>query len=204
MRTSWKTRLLAIAGVALLALLAAACGGGDDDDDDGGGQTSAPAATQSQSNGDQTDGATDEPTETADGGDDDDGGDGLGFDVCGLLTEDEAEAVLGKPVTSEPQDFDPFFECSYQTEEFDSISVSLTERDLGEPLYNLDLDEENDPEDVDDVGDEAHYLTGLLPMLEVLEGDWYFSVSVTATDLEDEATKEASIEVGKKVADRLP
>jgi len=55
------------------------------------------------------------------------------------------------------------------------------------------------------VGDEAHFLGDILPLLEVLEGDWYFSISPSEDNLEgDDATRDAMVGPAQKVVDRLP
>jgi hypothetical protein len=219
MRKFW---LILIALLAAFALAFAACGG--DDDDSGGSDATRTATTQAtdDSGGGDDDDDDASPTETDDsgddgGGDDDDGGIGeatseedLGFAVCSLLTEEEVGAAINDDTVEpgEENSFAPFYDCSWFTETFNSVSLSVAERDIGESLYNLDLDEETDPEDVD-IGDEAHFLSGILPLLEVLDGDWYFSISVNGQgpdgeDLSDDEVRASSIELAEQVIDRLP
>jgi len=186
--TVWLSKRMAVflTVVALAALVLAACGG--DDDYDSGGDT-GPTATE---------------VDDAGGGDDsgdDSGGNGDVVDACALLTEEEVGAVLGTSVpVGEPQNFDPFFGCSWITETFDSADISVTVGDAGESLYEFNND---DAEEIDGLGDRAQYLTGLLGLLEVLKGDYYLSVSVNSFEMEDDDIRDASIELAEHAVARL-
>jgi hypothetical protein len=180
-----------------LAIGFAACGG--DDDDTAGRDTTRTANPGATAGGNGDD--DDRPTESADAGGDDSSAN-LGFGVCSLLTESEVSDALAADA-SEGEEFayDPFFDCRWQTDNFDSVTVTVAERDVGESLYNFSNDE---AEEVDGVGDEAQYYSQLLSSLEVLEGDHYFSVSVSASELDDGQLKAVSIDLARKILGRLP
>ena len=100
--------ILAVPGVALLAVCALSACGGDDDDDD----SAQEAAEDVSDEADEDEGEIEEEVEeeaeeegddAAEGDDDADDDDADGTDVCSLLTTEEAEALLEEPV-SEPTD----------------------------------------------------------------------------------------------------
>lgn len=201
---TWLSKRLVIllTMVALAALVLAACGGGDDDDDDGGDDT-GPTATEADDSGD--DGGDDDSGDDDDGGDDDSGDDDDGgsdgdVDVCSLLSDDEVSAVLGSAPEGEAANFDPFFDCSWITEDFNSINLSVAVGPGGESLFEFNND---DAEEIDGLGDRAQYLSGILGVLEVLEGDYYISVSVTGSDLDEDERRDASIELADHALGRL-
>lgn len=193
-RRWWLPLILALT----LALAAgfAACGGDDDDSGGGGATRTATPDVTADGNGD------DRSTQTDDASGDDDSSGSLGFGVCSLLTEDEVSDALGADVSAgETLDYAPFFDCRWETDSFDSVTVTVAERDVGESLYNFSNDE---AEEVDGVGDEAQYYSDLLSSLEVLEGDYYFSVSVSASELDGEQLKAVSVDLARKIIGRLP
>jgi hypothetical protein len=213
------TKRLAFFWLALLAaamLAFAACGGGDDDDDDNGGNGEPTAeATEDSDSGDdegdddgdggEDDEETDEPTEDAgddDGGDDDDGGSDATTAACELLTADEVEDVLGASVGEpEPVEYDEtFYGCSWSTEGFDSVDISVLEGEGGESLFDFQNDE---AEEVDGLGDRAQWYGDIIGILEVLEDDYYVSVSIFSAEDDEEVLKEQSIGLAEKILDRL-
>jgi hypothetical protein len=202
----WLVLIISLALAAVLAL--SACGGGDDDDDAGNANVTVTATDDTGDDGGDEAEPTDtddeaEPTDEPDGDDESDEGDDAVGDACALLTEDEAEQVLGAPVAAvEPFDQDPFAGCSWYTDSFDSVDVELGRRDPeGESLYEF-LSE--DAEEVDGLGDRAHYVSGALTLLEVLDGDYYISVSVDSIELSDVLEQEGAISLAGKALERLP
>jgi hypothetical protein len=139
MRTSRQRFALASALVTLVVLSLGACGG---DDDDGSGSTS-PSGTEVSAHGD--------------------------IDPCELVTADEAEEVLGEPVTDgEHGSTAPYESCTYNVE---SVAVKFV---LVQVRTGISLDDfrssiedaaeflDENPETVDGVGDAAYVLAGLL------------------------------------------
>lgn len=212
---SKKSLLIAIAS-ALIALLAlSACGGDDDDDSGDNGGTDVTATEDSGDDG--GDDGDDDEEETAtedsgdDGGDDGDDDDG-GFEggdeelaalACELLSPDDIEAAAGISVgDGEPSSFGAgFASCTWSDEDFNTVNLSLMSGPGGEQLFELDL--EDDDEDVDGVGDRAHYLPGILATLEFLQDEYYVSVTI-GNDMTDDELKDATIDLGKVAADNLP
>lgn len=187
-------------------MLLAACGSGDDDEDgDGGGDATLTEAAGDDGGEDETppvDGGG-EPTNAGGGNDDGDSGDWP--NICALLTEDEIAEATGVTFGfGDNQDFSPFYGCGWVNEEFDSVTVSVTSRDEGggEALFDIDLGAEK--EDVDGLGDRAQWVKGALPLLEVLDGDWYVSIEVSVSDFDEAQKKEASIQLAEAVLGRLP
>lgn len=192
-------------------MLLAACGGGDDDDDaagDGGGGEATVTEAAGDDAGEGEAPPVDvggEPTDA--GGDDDDGGGSEGDDgpdVCALLTEEEIQDATGAAFPAGTNsDFPPFYSCAWMNDNLDSVDVSLISRDEGADAL-FDLNPGVDTEDVDGLGDRAHWLKGALPMLEVLDGDWYVSIDINISDFDEEQQKQASIQLAEAVLDRLP
>ncbi|MGH8168756.1 MAG: DUF3558 family protein, partial [Woeseiaceae bacterium] len=152
----------------LLALFAlAACG--DDVNDDGG------------DNGDT-------PTEAGDGN----GEESARIDACALITQDEADAVLGAP-TGEPVrgDTPPVNSCAYQTEDFDGVSVTVvTHEDKAEAerayLTAIDI---NDYPEIGSLGDRA-YNAQPIGDVTVLVGRYELSVDVSGPENDLEAAQD--------------
>jgi len=182
-----------ILAVATLALLLAACGGGNDDDN--GGDTADPTATTA------ADVTEEEPTQAGTSGGD--GGDAE-VDACSLVTQDEAEAALGAATgAGTAENTPPFFGCRYETEDFDSVSVSVLAYDdasQAEGGYQLAIDINDYPE-LDGLGDRAYDgrpLTGVT----VLSGRYEVDVDVSGED--SDADFETAKQLAAAAIDRLP
>ena len=212
-----KSLLVAIVIAMLAVLTLSACGGDDDDADNG---TNDPTATQDSGDDGDDDGDDNGADATEDAAGDDDGDDGegedptddFGFDedpselaevACTLLTPDEIGAEAGITVgDGEPSSIEGFADCRWQSaESFQTVSVSLI-AEGGEGLYEFNND---DYEEIDGIGDRAQYSGGdILPLLEVMKDDIYFSITVNGTDLDEEATREAMIDLAHIAVNRLP
>jgi len=181
--------------ISLLAslLLLSACGGGDDDDEGDGGVVTVTAGS-----GDDEPDTSATPVATPDG--DDDSGDAR-FDSCELLTADEVSEALGAPVgEGELTDIDPFFDCSWESEEFDSVSVSVYL--ASRPEVEAFFDATEDAEPVEGLGDRAQY-SGF-GFLEVLKGESNITISLINFDIEDDEKLEILKGLAAKVLERLP
>jgi len=82
-----------------------------------------------------------------------------GIDACSLVTKEEAEAVLGGSV-GEPtrEDTPPVAACTYETADFDSVSVSVLtydDSDQAEDGFQMAIDINDYPE-VPGLGDRAY------------------------------------------------
>jgi hypothetical protein len=214
-----KSLLIAIV-LAMLALLTlSACGGGDDDDDGGDDGGNDPTATvDSGDDGGDDDGedATDDTGGDDDGDDDDDGGEDAttdsGFDedpselaelACTLLTADEIRDEAGLVVNDgEPSSIEGFADCQWgNPQTFDNVSVSLI-AEGGEALYEFNND---DYEEIDDLGDRAQYSGGnFFPLLEVMDDGLYFSITLNGGDLDEAARRQTLIDLAHIALDRLP
>lgn len=221
MRYRWLAG--ALAGVlAALLLVVMACGD-DDGGEEAGDGDNGPTATldggdggDDSGDGDDGDDAGDdgdEPTDDAgtgdddDGSGDDDGGSGdNGFtgevNPCDLLTVDEVSAALGQPVGEGGlTDFDPFFECDWEGENFDSVNLSVytDERDLVEQYFEVGNEES---EQIDGIGEKAYYDDSIIPSLEILSGNTDILISLVAD--EDADARSILSELAAAAVERLP
>ena len=159
-------RAIVIFATVMLAWFAlAACG--DDVNDNGG------------DNGDA-------PTEAGDGEE------SARIDACALITQDEADAVLGA-ATGEPVrgDTPPVNSCAYQAEGFDSISVTVvTHTDKAEAerafLTAIDI---NDYPEIEGLGDRA-YNAQPIGDVTVLVGRYELGVDVSGPENDLEAAQD--------------
>lgn len=184
--------ILTLATIVLLTLILS-CGGDDDADsvDDSGGEPTAEATTDSTSD---------------DSGDDDgDGGSSGGddLDVCSLITEGEASEALGEKITStEPTTFPPLYSCTYDSENgVITLTVVTGTREEVEAIYEVGTE---GYEQVDGVGEKAHWSGSPADTLEVLEGDYNVSISVFSLGEEELDYKQLSIDLAGSALDRLP
>ena len=161
-------RAIVIFPTALLALFAlAACG--DDVNDDGG------------DNGDA-------PTDAGDGN----GEESARIDACALLTQDEADAVLGA-ATREPVrgDTPPVNSCAYQTEDFDGVSVTVVtyeDKAEAERAYQTAIDINDYPE-IESLGDRA-YNAQPIGDVTVLVGRYELSVDISGPENDLQAAQD--------------
>lgn len=209
-RTWLLAPLMALLGALMLF---AACGGGDDDDSSSDDGDSEPTATEAASDGDGDDGddgdAESDATPTEDAGDDegddegDDGGSGGADEACALLTDVEVEFILGGAVTDpEPSDFDPFFSCLWQTEDFSlfrtlSVGVYRDNEDAVEAYYELTTD----AEEVVGLGDRAQWSSDFIMQVEVLEGNCDLTISISGLD--EEEARNGAIGLAERALGRL-
>jgi hypothetical protein len=181
-------------GVSLGALAAAAllggCGG-DDDEPSGGGETAAVETAPED--------ATTEPAE--DDADEAAGGDELA--ACDLITADEAEEVIGKPVELDDQGSNSTFSvCTYQSEAGDNFILSVA-FGAGSAAYESSVDAlpaatGSKPEELSGIGDQAVFVdTGSGAAAKsgavyALVGDDYLNLSYSGDRDPQDVTAEAS------------
>jgi len=140
--------------------------------------------------------------ESADSGGVPDGG---AIDACSLITQAEAEATLGQPTgPGQPDDAPPIYSCSYQTTDFDVVSVVvLIYDDASQALggYQMAIDINGYPE-ISGIGDRAYNAQPIFD-INVLSGN--IEVSVDISDASDDATQlQNSIELARLALSRLP
>ena len=127
-----------------------------------------------------------------------------GVDACELVTRDEAEAVLGASV-GEPtrEDTPPISACSYETADFDSVSVSVLtydDSDQAEEGFQIAIDINDYPE-VSGIGERA-YDARPISGVTVLKGRYELDVDVNLEG--SEADFEAAKELAATAVERLP
>ena len=172
-----------IAGALLLALLVAACGDSGDDSAGDAATTTSKAA----------DGGATEPT-TA-------GSEATAIDACGLLTSAEVGAVLGGTAPeAKPANNPPVYTCSWETPEFDSVSISVVAFDR--PDQALDVFEmavdNNGYKTVSGIGDRAY--ESVIQDITAQKGRFEVSVDVNGSDNDMDNAKS----LVAKALDRLP
>jgi len=187
-------------GVLALSMLLfglAACGG-DDESEEPAEATQAPAAEGV---------ATEEPDTVAEpqATDVPEGEEASSsIDACALVIKEEAEAALGASV-SEPtrEDTPPIAACSYETADFDSVSVSVLtydDSDQAEEGFQMAIDINDYPE-VPGIGDRAYDARPGFG-LTVLKGRYELEVDVSLEG--GEADFEAAKELAATAVERLP
>lgn len=187
-------------GVLTLSMLLfglAACGGDDESEE--------PAATTQATPAEA--GPTDEPevvaepeaTEVQEGDES-----SAGVDACALVTKEEAEAVLGASVGEPTQeDVPPISACSYETPDFDTVSVSVLtydDADQAEEGFQMAIDINDYPE-VSGLGDRAY---DSRPIFDVTVQKGRYEVDVDVSLEGDEADFETAKELAATAVDRLP
>jgi len=126
------------------------------------------------------------------------------LDACALVTREEAEAVLGASV-GEParEDTPPIAACTYETPDFDSVSVSVLTYDdsaQAEEGFQIAIDINDFPE-VPGIGDRAYDARPAFG-LTVLKGRYELEVDVSLEG--DEAEFEAAKDLAATAVERLP
>ena len=126
------------------------------------------------------------------------------LDACALVTREEAEAVLGASV-GEParEDTPPIAACTYETPDFDSVSVSVLtydDSDQAEEGFQMAIDINDFPE-VPGIGDRAYDARPAFG-LTVLKGRYELEVDVSLEG--DEAEFEAAKDLAATAVERLP
>jgi hypothetical protein len=181
-------RVLSLALAITFALALVACSG--DDDDGGSGDDGGDTPVASQDQGDDDSG--------------DDGGDPVDdLDVCSLITEEEASAALGEPITStEPENFPPLYSCAYDSENgVITLTVATGTRAEVEEIYQIGTE---GYEEVSGVGEQAHWSGPPTDTLEVLDGNYDVSISVFSLGAEELDYKQLSIDLVEDALGRLP
>jgi hypothetical protein len=180
--------------LALFTLLLVACNG-DSNGDDGDGVT--PQATVATPPADEPTLSGDTPAATAAGVTP-----AASVDACALVTQAEAESALGAPV-GEPEigNTPPIFSCSYETAEFDVVSVIVAVYDSAEDAedaFQLAIDINDYPE-IEGLGERAYNGQPVLDVT-VLTGSYELSVDVVGPDNDLQLAQD----LARAALDRLP
>lgn len=179
-----------LAGLLIVAVLAA-CGG------------TQSSATDSAADADPTTQATEADPGTADAG-------SLGdFDLCDVVSSEELSEIAGSEVADTTAAVSGgVYSCNY----WDAGGLPIAGSTLATPETGIDPTQMFDAnvgaegvEEVDGVGDRA-VMTGdeNFPVLMVLVGDNLYSLSVLAESLDGPGKREATIEMARLSADRIP
>ena len=205
LRTAARSVLATIVCLLLVLALVAACGGGDNDDAT---DANEPTATQEQ---DDTFGSGDESLTEADEADDSglDGGEPV--DACALLSADEVEAIVGSPVTLEPDDLPPNYRCYYETENinedqgygFEQVAVSVLAVGPEAAEVSYDLSSSIATEEIPGIGEKAQWLGSLVAELEFLDGPYHVSLIISGFG-EKQKQQAIAIDLATIIDDRLP
>lgn len=198
-----------MAGAVVCALVISGCGGDDAAETT---TTEAPSVTVADTSPTTDTTATTEAEDPEDETTTTDAGEVEEVDgLCVVLTQAEAEAILGEPLEPGRQNDD---ECEWETADEDR-SVTIERSDVGGYDYE-DLDQwrelhQSDAfEPVEDVGDEAYF--GVLDSeLSVLIGEEVFNIAVVLdegsvdydTTSDKAAEIEAASEIARQIAERL-
>ena len=190
---------LVVGALALSVLLfgLAACGG-DDESEEPPAATERPAAEGV---------ATEEPETVAEPqatGESEGEEASSSIDACALVTKEEAEAVLGASVgDAQREDTPPVTACTYETADFDSVSVSVLtyeDSDQAEEGFQMAIDINDFPE-VPGIGDRAYDARPAFG-LTVLKGRYELEVDVSLEG--DEAEFVAAKDLAATAVERLP
>jgi len=127
-----------------------------------------------------------------------------GLDACELVTREEAEAVLGAPV-GEPtrEDVPPISACSYDTADFDSVSVAVVtfeDADQAEEVLQMAIDINDYPE-ISGLGDGAY---DSRPIYDVTVRKGRYELSLDVSLEGGDADFEAAKGLAATAVDRLP
>lgn len=187
--SSGVLRLLALLTLSV-ALLTVACSG-DDDPEGSSGDSPTASATATGGSGSS---ASSTATTTAGSDDEEDG-----TNPCSLVTKDEAEAALGKPVADgERPDVAQGLICQFvgtQGSDVWQLQVLVTQSGSAESMTSAfasakESVAETNPEDVSGIGDEAFWIPGA-NQLNIRQGNTYLIIS-----------GDASLDVLKGVAEK--
>lgn len=180
--------------VAALALVAGACDG-----DDGGASPNPLGGGNGQDNGDAGDGDAPGGLPEVDG--------------CEIVTEADAEAILGGPVERDEGASAGLQTggCIWTSTEEGNAGILTFQMYEGTVFYGEDqLKDQEGFEAVEGLGDRAFFIDIAGPSLQVLDGDIVISLSATVFEfggdpdaVDDEAGKEQLRDLAEKVLDRL-
>jgi hypothetical protein len=178
---------------ALLALFLVACG--DDGDDGPNGDGVTPQATSSTPQSEEPTVSEQDPTAAG-------VTPAASVDACALVTQAEAESALGAPV-GEPEigNTPPIFSCSYETAEFNVVSVIVAVYDSAEDAedaFQLAIDINDYPE-IEGLGERAYNGQPVLDVT-VLTGSYELSVDVVGPDNDLQLAQD----LARTALDRLP
>lgn len=189
-----RVSLIAMLIVVAVAALAVACGDDDDDDDDDDG---TPVATTVPSTATRPPAATSSPASSLDAGDD-------AVDACALITQEEAEEILGGQAEQTRTDTPPLYDCTYEeVDGFNSVGVLVTVHPDEDEAASFvdDVVERNDYAEIDGLGDRAYNSQPFFDV-SVLKGRYEIDIDVNRVD--PEADLETAKELAQTVLDRLP
>ena len=200
-----RLTLFGLVGLFAALLLLAACGG---DDDDGGEVEAEPEVTADQGGSPEENG--EQPTEgeaepTADEGEPaEDEGNGSEdveeINVCELVSKEEAEATLGRPVLDGVPSTADFTEFSCDWNAVDDFGT-MTVRVWTDPARFTEYYELAEGEPVEGVGNEAKWDD--TQGLEVLTDEYYIGVFTVNFSLTDEERQARSVTLAQTVIGRL-
>jgi hypothetical protein len=180
---------VAVGSLAAAALLGAC--GGDDDEPSSGGEAAAEETSAEETT---TEAAADDADEPAGGGE---------LAACDLITADEAEEAIGKPVELDDQGSNSTFSvCTYQSEAGDNFILSVA-FGAGSAAYESSVDAlpaatGSKPEEVSGLGDQAVFVaTGSGAAAKsgavyALVGEDYLNLSYSGDQDPEEVTTEAA------------
>ncbi len=184
--TLWAPLLL----IGALTVTLSACGG------DNGGESATPGGTATAPSGGGSASSPTTDTGAPTGGET--------INACDLLTQEEVAAVLGsQPREGERSDSPPFYFCTFETEGFEQLDLSVVvfpSADDARVLYEEALDTNDYPE-IEGLGDRAY---DSRPIGDVTAQKGKFEVGVDILTEDDEADFQAAIELAGKALDRLP
>jgi hypothetical protein len=190
----------AVLALSVLLVGLAACGGDDEAEEPS--TVAPPGATQELA----TEGpeATGQPQATEETEEAEEEGAAAGFDACELVTTEEAEAVLGASA-GEPtrEDVPPISACSYETADFDSVSVAVVtfeDADEAEEVLQMAIDINDYPE-ISGLGDGAY---DARPIYDVTVRKGRHELSIDVSVEGDEADFVAAKELAASAVERLP
>lgn len=128
-----------------------------------------------------------------------------GLDACALITQSEAEQVLGTSTgAGEPEDTPPIYSCSYETDNFDLVQVVVVVyEDNAQALdaYQMAIDINGYPE-LSGLGDRAYNAQPIFDV-NVLKGN--VEISIDISDSSDDVTQlENAIALAQVALTRLP
>lgn len=127
-----------------------------------------------------------------------------GVDACALVTQEEAEAALGKPV-GEPQraDTPPLYSCTYEAAGFDNVSIIVVEYDdeqQAADAFQMAIDI-NDYEESSGIGERAY--RSLIIDITVLTGRYELSIDVSDSS-DQEVQFQKARDLAEKALTRMP
>ncbi len=128
-----------------------------------------------------------------------------GIDACALITQEEAELVLGASTGSaQPDNNPPLYSCSYETSNYASVQIILVMyEDNAQALeaYQMAIDI-NGYSELNGLGDRAYNAQPILDV-DVLSGRYELSIDISDSS-DDAAQLQNAITLAEKALGRLP